>query len=90
MSQIVYTRQDDVLGGEDGNSLGDEDSFLRGITVSFSWDYPDDYSLKDVQDHCFFSYNESNSPRLFFLLCVFYQLLTCFFGYEKLFTFQFY
>ena len=59
MSEIIHKRQD----GEGGFAFGDEDSFLRGITLSFSWDYPDDYSLKDVQDTVFFVYDDKNKPR---------------------------
>ena len=63
MSEIIHTRQDE----ENGDSLGHEDSFLRGISVSFSWDYPDDYSSKDVQDCVFFAYEEANKPRYTYL-----------------------
>jgi len=59
MSAIIHTRAD----AENEPCFGDADSFLRGFGVSFTWDYPDDFSLKDVQGAVFFVYDEQNSPR---------------------------
>ena len=59
MAAMMHTRADE----ENKLCFGDEDSFLRGFGVSFTWDCPDDFSLKDVQDAVFFVYGEQNSPK---------------------------
>ena len=40
-----------------------EDSCIKGFQISLSWDYPDDWCMKDVQDVVFHIYNQSDGIR---------------------------
>lgn len=61
MSGIVGTA---IMNGNNTNGTatlyGDEDTFLKGFNLGFSWDYPDDFSLRDVQDTAFYVHDEES------------------------------
>lgn len=46
-----------------GSYDDDEDSSICGFCISFSWDYPDNWCLKDVKDNIFHTVDNKNASR---------------------------
>lgn len=45
------------------SSIADYDDYMKGFNISFSWDYPDDWSLKDVEETVFHLLDEKDTQR---------------------------
>lgn len=63
MSGIVGSTVASASWSNGETFYGDDDSFLKGFNVELSWDYPDDFSLKDVQDTAFYVYDEERDSQ---------------------------